>query len=157
MAHGAQAVARLPIRPTHRLVRPVGAFATGLMLAWAPAAIAQDKVTECDDSKGQSGLTACAWDGAEKADADMAIALARAKAAMDAIDKDVNEVGPYPAGGVEALEQSQRGWLDYRDGRCIIVGFDERGGSMEPMIVGTCHEEMTRARIAELNKIAESE
>lgn len=131
----------------HRWVRRL---AVSTMLAFAPAAIAQDKITECDDSKGQSGLTACAWDGAEKADADMAIAFAKAKTAMEAIDKDVSEVRPNPAGGVEALEQSQRGWLDYREGRCIIAGFDERGGSMEPMIVGTCHEEMTRARIAEL-------
>lgn len=157
MIQDGPAVARLPVRPAHRLARPVGALATGLMLALAPAAVAQDTVTECDDSKGQSGLTTCAWDGAEKADADMAIAFARAKAAMEAVDKDVSEVRPNPAGGVEALEQSQRGWLDYREGRCIIAGFDERGGSMEPMIVGTCHEEMARARIAELNKIAESE
>ena len=74
---------------------------------------------------------------------------------MEAIDKDVSEARPDPAGAVEALEQSQRGWLDYREGRCTIKGFDERGGSMEPMIVGLCQEEMARARIAELNALAE--
>lgn len=122
----------------------------GALLAFVSAAVAQNETDECDDSKGQSGLTACAWDRAGKADADMAVAFAKARAAMEAIDRDVSEVRPNPAGGVEALEQSQRGWLDYREGRCTIAGFDERGGSIEPMIVGSCHEEMTRARIAEL-------
>jgi uncharacterized protein YecT (DUF1311 family) len=158
MAHGVQAVARLPIGPTHRLVRPVGAFATGLMLAWAPAATAQDAPADaCKDPVSQNELTACAWQEADKADADMAIALARAMKTMEAIDKDVSEARPNPAGGVEALELSQQGWLQYREGRCIIEGFDERGGSMEPMMVGHCQGRVTRDRIAELNKIAESE
>jgi uncharacterized protein YecT (DUF1311 family) len=151
MDHGPQAVVTSLPRPPRCFAYSMASLIAASLLVSAPAAIAQDKVTECDDSLGQNGLTACAWDRAEKADADMAIAFAKAKAAMEAIDKDVSEVRPYPAGGVEALEKSQRGWLDYREGRCIIAGFDERGGSMEPMIVGTCHEEMTRARIAELD------
>ena len=136
---------------SHRGRRWVGRLGLIAMLAFAPATLAQDKVTECDDSGGQTGLTACAWEGGEKANADMAVAFAEAKAAMEAIDKDVSEVRPNPAGAVEALERSQRGWLDYREGRCVIAGFAERGGSMEPMLVGTCHEELTRARIAELD------
>jgi uncharacterized protein YecT (DUF1311 family) len=154
MTGRAQANAKLLPSPHQRRGR-VGRLAIGALLAFAPLAVAQDKATECDDSLGQNGLTACAWRLAEKADADMALAYAKAKAAMEAIDKDVSEVRPNPAGGVEALEQSQRGWLAYREGRCIIAGFAERGGSMEPMVVGTCHEEMTRSRIVELNEWAE--
>lgn len=39
----------------------------------------------------------------------------------------------------------------------MIAGFAERGGSMEPMMVAICHEEMARARIAELDEWAEEE
>lgn len=87
-----------------RLVMPV---ACGVLLATTAAA--EEKSTECDNSRGQEGLTACAWTNAEKADADMAVAFAKAKKAMEAIDKDVSEARPNPAGGVEALETSQRG------------------------------------------------
>lgn len=130
-------------------------MAAGLILAWAPIAAAQDKSTDaCKDPISQNELTACAWQEAEKADAEMAVAFSKAKRAMEAIDKEWKEAESNPADAVEALEQSQRGWLEYREGRCVIAGFDERGGSMEPMVVGHCHEKVTRARIAELNEWA---
>lgn len=136
-------------------MRPFGALATGLILAWASIAAAQDKPADaCKDPISQNELTACAWQEAEKADAEMAVALAKAKKAMEAVDREWREEDANPADAVEALEQSQRGWLEYREGSCIIAGFDERGGSMEPMVVGHCHEKVTRARIAELNEWA---
>jgi len=155
MTGAAQTASTVPFRPAHGLARLSGIAAVGLLALVAPPALAQDDTAECDDSLGQNGLTACAARLAEQADADMAVAFARAKKAMEAIDKDVSEVRPNPAGAVEALEQSQRGWLAYREGRCIIAGFAERGGSMEPMVVSECEEEMTRARIVELNAWAE--
>lgn len=129
---------------------------TGSLFAFAPATFAQDKPVDlCANAASQNELNACAEQEADKANADMALALARAMKAMEAVDKDVSEVRPNPAGGVEALQLSQKGWLQYREGRCIIEGFAERGGSMEPMMVLQCEEEMTRTRIAELNAIAE--
>jgi uncharacterized protein YecT (DUF1311 family) len=133
-------------------VAPAAAF----FLVLAPAALAQDKPADaCKDPLSQNELTACAWQEVEKAEADMAIALDKARKAMEAIDKDWPEAEPNPANAVEALEQSQRGWLEYREGSCTIAGFDERGGSMEPMVAGHCQEKMTRARIVELNQMAE--
>lgn len=151
-----------PPLPWHLSRPPVGVdgrwlLPLALVLSFAGPLAAQDKSSECDDSLGQSGLTACARANADKADADMAAAVAKARAAMEAIDKDVSEVRPNPAGGVEALELSQRGWLQYREGRCIIEGFAERGGSMEPMMVAICHEEMARARIIELTEWAQEQ
>lgn len=154
MRFGAQAVSTSIPGRAHRARTLAGAFAASLLLA--PAALAQDKpVDACKNPLSQNELNACAEQEAEKANAEMALALAKAMKAMEAIDKDVSEVRPNPAGGVEALELSQQGWLQYREGRCIIKGFDERGGSMEPMIVYQCEEETTKARIAELNEIAE--
>ena len=152
MVSGAPAIETLPMRSTQR----VGALVATFLFLLAQAAHAQDKSADaCLNAVSQNELNACAAQEAEKADAEMAIALAKAKKAMEAIDKDVSEVRPNPAGGVEALELSQQGWLQYREGRCVIEGFNERGGSMEPMMVSQCEEEMTRARIAELNEMAE--
>lgn len=142
-----------PRRSAHLTWQKSAIRFAGLLALVSCPAMAQN--VECDDSLGQNGLTACAARLAEKADADMAVAFAKAKKAMEAIDKDVSEVRPNPAGAVEALEQSQSGWLAYREGRCIIAGFAERGGSMEPMVVSECEEEMTRARISELDAWAE--
>lgn len=155
MTGAAPTASHMPFRAAHGFARAAGITAAGLLVLISSPAVAQDTAAECDDSLGQNGLTACAARLAEEADADMAAAFARAKKAMEAIDKDVSEVRPNPAGAVEALEQSQRGWLEYRQGRCIIAGFAERGGSMEPMMVSECKEEMTRTRIAELNAWAE--
>ena len=132
-----------------------GAFAAGSMLALASPASAQDRVIDCDKALSQNDLTACAWQAADKADADMAIALAKAKANAEAMDKEFSGVEPNPTDAVAALELSQSGWLQYREGRCIIKGFAERGGSMEPMVVGWCREKLTRARIVELNTLGE--
>jgi uncharacterized protein YecT (DUF1311 family) len=155
MTQGAHVSSTAPIRPAHGVVRVSCLATVGVLALIASPALARDTTAECDDSLGQNGLTACAARLAEEADADMAVAFAKAKTAMEAIDEDVNEVRPNPAGAVDALEQSQRGWLAYREGRCIIAGFAERGGSMEPMVVSQCEEEMTRARIAELDEWAE--
>lgn len=155
MGHSTHAVSTAPFRPMRHPARTTRVVAACLLALSSTPALAEDATTECDTSLGQNGLTACAARLAEQADADMAAAFAKAKKAMEAIDMDVGEVGPNPAGAVEALERSQRGWLQYREGRCIIEGFAERGGSMEPMVVSECEEEMARVRIAELNAWAE--
>jgi len=156
MVASAQAVSTSMSRPLRCFACSMIGLMAGSLQFVAPASWAQEKpVDACANPVSQNELTACAGQEADKANADMAIALAKAKAAMEAVDKDVSEIRPNPAGGVEALELSQRGWLQYREGRCIIEGFAERGGSMEPMMVLHCEEEVTRARIAELNTIAE--
>jgi uncharacterized protein YecT (DUF1311 family) len=156
MRHGAEANATAPPGPALHAVGLGFALAISWTLTLSTAASAQqERVIDCENALSQNDMTACAWRAAEKADADMAAALAKARKTMEAIDRDVSEARPNPAGAVEALEQSQRGWLEYREGRCTIKGFDERGGSMEPMVVGDCHEEMARARIAELDALVE--
>lgn len=130
-------------------------LASALLLALVTQVAAEEKAADaCRNPLGQNELTACAWQEVEKAEAEMAAALAKAKQAMEAIGREWPESGFNPAGAVEALEQSQRGWLEYREGRCKIAGFGERGGSMEPMMAGHCQEAMTRARIAELDHLA---
>ena len=49
-----------------------------------------------------------------------------------------------------ALRAAQRAWIGYRDGQCTLVGFEARGGTMEPMLVSGCKATLTRARTKEL-------
>lgn len=154
MGHDAPAIATSPSRPQRCRAYSIASLIAASLLMSTPASWAQDKPTDaCENAVSQNDLSRCAADAADKADADMAIALAKAKTAMEAMDKEFNDAEPNPPGAVDALESSQRGWLQYREGRCIIKGFDERGGSMEPMVVGWCREKVTRARIAELNTL----
>lgn len=158
MIQGEQAPSEWRIRPTQRMAGAAGAIAIGLLLVFPPAASAEDApVDACKNPVSQHELTACAGQEADKAEADMAIALAKARAAMVAADQEfASQEYPDPVSAVEAFESSQRGWLQYREGRCIIAGFAEHLGSMEPMVISECLEAVTRTRIAELNAMAEN-
>lgn len=155
MRHGAQTDFTALSTSPHHAVGLSRMLTVAAALALASPAFPQDRVIDCDNALSQNDLTACAWQAADKADADMAIALAKAKADAEALDKAFSGVEPNTTDAVAALELSQSGWLQYREGRCIIKGFAERGGSMEPMVVGWCREKLTRARIAELNTLEE--
>jgi uncharacterized protein YecT (DUF1311 family) len=52
-----------------------------------------------------------------------------------------------------ALLEGQRAWLRFRDSHCISEGYWARGGSMEPMLVASCKEELTKARTAQLYEL----
>jgi uncharacterized protein YecT (DUF1311 family) len=62
-------------------------------------------------------------------------------------------MGPNYVGAVKALKKAQRAWIDYRDGHCEGVGFEARGGSMEPMVVSGCKAGLTNNRIRELHDL----
>jgi len=125
------------------------------MLPVWESAYAQKAAIDCENAMAQSDMTTCAWRAADKADAEMAQALAKARKAMEAYDRNAGPGVLYYNSAAEALELSQRGWSDYRKGECMFAGFAERGGSMEPMLVGQCMEDMARKRIAVLNELAE--
>ncbi len=44
------------------------------------------------------------------------------------------------------LLEAQRGWLAYRDAHCRLVGYDARGGSLQPLLTAKCRAKLTRAR-----------
>ena len=48
------------------------------------------------------------------------------------------------------LLEAQRAWIAFRDAHCDYSGFEARGGSMEPMLVGYCLEQLTLERIKQL-------
>ena len=48
---------------------------------------------------------------------------------------------------------AQRSWLTYRDKQCAIWAEKYEGGTIVPLMVNSCKNALTKARIAELNKL----
>lgn len=133
------------------------ALAASLGAAIAIPALAQDAPNvDCDNAQTQMEMNFCAEQDFDKADAALNKAYKRAVASQKKIDADVEEtMGADSVGAVAALKKAQRAWIDYRDGHCEGVGFQARGGTMEPMLLMSCKAELSTARAKELNALAQ--
>lgn len=100
---------------------------------------------DCDDAVTQSAMNACAYEAWVKADEDLndtyAWAMDRAKSMSEAT--------------AEALRTAQRAWIPYRDAACEAEGILFEGGSIQPLIVYTCLEHLTRQRTEEMRAVYE--
>jgi uncharacterized protein YecT (DUF1311 family) len=120
----------------------------GVVLA-APA-LAQD--VDCDNAITQADMNQCAQMYYETADAELNAVWKDAMAAMKEIDSYQTE---GDQGAAEALLQSQRAWITYRDNYCTAAAYHLHGGSAEPMEYAGCLAGVTEARTAELRSLAE--
>jgi uncharacterized protein YecT (DUF1311 family) len=123
-----------------------------VLLVDAPTS-AQEPQPNCKDPQTQTDMTICA--GRDLADADKALntQYQLTRKALKARDADAS---PEFKGGEEALVKAQRAWIAYRDAQCASVGFQARGGSMEPMLISSCEADLTRKRTAELKSLTDS-
>jgi len=55
---------------------------------------------------------------------------------------------------LDKLVAAQRAWIAFRDRDCDFAASDVEGGSMHPMMVSICKQEMTEDRIGELKHYA---
>ena len=51
------------------------------------------------------------------------------------------------------LRKAQRAWITFRDLECDFEGWEMRGGSGEPLLIGGCRLDMTRKRADALKAI----
>ena len=65
---------------------------------------------------------------------------------------EVRDVKGRPTYFAQLLE-AQRAWLRFRDGHCASVGYQARGGSLEPLLIATCKAELTRERTRQLKAL----
>ncbi|RUM23061.1 DUF1311 domain-containing protein [Rhizobium vallis] len=124
--------------------------AAAILLA-SGAASAQDIV--CKNPQTQSDMTSCEAARHETADKALNAQYKKTRAAMAAIDKDLD--GDMK-GAEQALVKAQRAWIDYRDAECDAFGFQARGGTMEPMLVAGCLADVTDKRTKELKELEDS-
>ncbi len=110
----------------------------------ATGAAAQD--WDCGDpALPQQGMNHCAHQDYLEADAEL-------NANWSIVIDYMQSLPPRP-GGIseeEGLREAQRAWISYRDLACAAEGVVFRGGSMEPLIVSTCLERLTRERTEDL-------
>ncbi|MBX4888121.1 lysozyme inhibitor LprI family protein [Rhizobium bangladeshense] len=121
------------------------------MLLASGALSAED--IDCQNPKTQSDMTSCEAARLETADKALNEQYKKTRAAMIAIDKDLD--GDMK-GAEKALVKAQRAWIDYRDAQCDAFGFQARGGTMEPMLVAGCLAEETDKRTKELKELEDS-
>ena len=110
-----------------------------------------DPEINCEEPMDQMSMNHCAYEAWETADKELnaqwKISMADAREA-DAELKSYGDDGR--PGHAETLLKAQRAWIAFRDAHCDYSGFEARGGSMEPMLVGYCLEQLTLERIKQL-------
>jgi uncharacterized protein YecT (DUF1311 family) len=138
------------------MTRKTIALISVAMAAIAMPALAQDAPdVDCNNAQTQMEMNYCVEQDFDKADAALNKAYKRAMASQKKVDADVKEtMGEESIGAVAALKKAQRAWIDYRDGQCDGLGFQARGGTMEPMLVMGCKAELSTARAKELDTLA---
>ncbi len=107
---------------------------------------------DCAKAETQTDLNICAALDFDTADKALNAQYKKTRAAMVAIDADLDN---DMKGAEKALIKAQRAWVDYRDRECEAQGFQARGGSMEPMLVGGCKADLTKKRTKELKDLAD--
>ena len=121
------------------------------MLLFAAVAAAQP-VTDPEETacyqrdESQLAMNICAGDAYERAD----------KALNAQWQKVLDRYGD-DAEAKKLLLDGQRAWLKYRDAQCELAAFDNRGGSIWPLISSGCLAQLTRQRTAELANLLEGE
>ena len=56
-----------------------------------------------------------------------------------------------------SLRAAQQAWLKYRDANCEFEAFENRGGTIYPLVYTSCLAAVTRARTKELRAQTEEE
>jgi len=108
--------------------------------------------TNCANPQTQTEMNICAGEALRAADGDLNADYKLARDEMRRIDKSLSN---DMRGAEKALLNGQRAWIKYRDGACNAEGFVFRGGSIEPLIISTCKERLTRLRSEDLRKLFE--
>lgn len=127
------------------MIRSLAAAASLLLIAGA--ASAQD--VDCDNAASQYEMNFCADKDYQDADKELNAVWKQAKAKAKEMDAEYSK---DMQGAQQALLDGQRGWIAYRDGQCVLEGWEAHGGTMEPMLVSGCLATLTRARTKELNQ-----
>ena len=132
-----------------------------------------EPLPDCDqkeaDSGSQSEMNRCAYRDDLIADAEHNAQWKVTAAAMKDRDADTtdDDLGFLPCetrslkecladkGSFATLLEGQRAWLAYREAHCRLKGYTFLGGSVRPMMVSSCSEQLTRQRTKELSELVE--
>ncbi len=95
------------------------------------------------DSGNQPAMNACAWRDYLLADAE-----------LNRVWKDVRD--RYPSKReAQALIDTQRAWLKYRDAQCAFERGQFEGGTIAPLIYYSCMKQLTKERTERIKNTTE--
>jgi uncharacterized protein YecT (DUF1311 family) len=137
------------------LLRGAAGAILSLMLAGVfgmPASAQSEPDVDCDNQNTQLDMNICAAQEYDEADAALNEQYNKTRRVLAEGDKELSDGETSAA---KALLTAQRAWINYRDAHCEAVGFQARGGSMQPMLVSGCLAELTRTRTEELSTLAD--
>lgn len=90
---------------------------------------------DCSKASNQAEMNACAAEALQKADKEL-------NALYGQIKNRLKDEKPKAA----LVTEAQRAWIAFRDAECKFAGSGVEGGSLQPMIVDSCKEDLTQAR-----------
>ena len=127
-----------------------------VLAASAPQASSQS----CDEAMTQQALNYCAALEFQKADCALNEEWEKVAERMKRLDAEMADAEMPIAddgrdGYYAVAVAAQRAWTEFRDAHCASEGYQARGGSLEPMLVGMCKADLTRKRTAQLRAMME--
>jgi len=104
-----------------------------------PLAATPVAALDCKNATSQGNMNACAADGLREAD--------------DALNGLYGQIMGRLAENQparQALQESQRAWIRFRDAECAFATVNSRDGSVAPMLVAQCRQRLTSLRVSQL-------
>ncbi|MEM9784485.1 MAG: lysozyme inhibitor LprI family protein [Pseudomonadota bacterium] len=117
-----------------------------ILLASAMEQPAAAQTPDCAAPQTQLDMNFCAARAYRVADGALNAAWGPAMAAQRAVS-DI---------AADTLRRAQRAWIAYRDLACEAEAMQYQGGSIQPLILSSCLERLTRQRTADLTLLAEN-
>ena len=117
-------------------MRALGALSIAAAVAFAAATQAGARADDCGKAPDQASMNECAAKSYKRADAEL-------NALYEQIVGRLSDRATTRA----SLTAAQRAWIAFRDAECAFVGSGVAGGSIQPMIVASCLEDLTHRRI----------
>lgn len=111
----------------------IAVLTAALVLAMPAFADAKDK---CADAEDQATLNQCADASFKKSDKK-----------LNDLYKKIETRLKDDADTKKLLVQSQRDWIKFRDAECDFQTAGAAGGSMMPMLVAQCRDDLTQTRV----------
>lgn len=132
-------------------------IATLALMASGPALAPAAEPDECADPQAQQQMNYCAAQEFWKLDGELTKVYEEALAYTKKMDQSASPPdAPDLKTETEALTIAEKAWLQYRDAHCDGMGYQARGGTLEPLLVGNCKIELTKNRIKELKDLMTS-
>lgn len=122
----------------------ISALAAFIILCFLMAtnALAQNQQTPdpCDNAQSTVDMGNCAGEEYKKADAELNSVYKQLMSSLE--DREYEAL----------LKTAQQAWLKYRDAHCDFEAFENRGGTIYPVMHRSCLTTMTKARTKELRE-----